>query len=83
MFLGVSSSKAYNIQGLGQLTKLRTWKIDFCKEIQELSGVEHLMSLEELYIRTCPKLQRGVGILEQLRQQFNKNLKEHSKSSSV
>jgi len=41
------------------------------------------MSLEELYIRTCPKLQRGVGILEQLRQQFNKNLKEHSKSSSV
>lgn len=38
-----------------------TLKIEFCKEIQELPGLEHLMSLEEVTVRNCSKLQ-GVGV---------------------
>lgn len=35
----------------------------YCKEIPELPGVEHSMSLKELNARNCPKLQWDGGYL--------------------
>ena len=55
-----------SIEGLGKLTKLKELRVRKCHEIQEISGVEHVMSLKKLYVAGCPKLKWIRGVLEEL-----------------
>ena len=53
------------IEGLCGLTKLQWLQIRWCKELEELRGIETLISLKELDASRCAKLKtiRGLGCL--------------------
>ena len=60
MLRDAKSCRAY--QDWAKLTKLRTLYVIECCEIEELLGVEYLISLETLYVIRCDKLHHIPGL---------------------
>jgi len=66
------SVKLKRLQGLAQLTQLRELYVEGCSELEELPGLEHLMSLEKLSAAESVKLKslQGLAQLTQLRELY-------------
>eukprot|EP00253_Pinus_taeda_P011609 PITA_11609 len=69
-------SKLRKIAGLSGLRKLQVLDISRCKNVEELPGIETLVSLKELQAYDCAKLKsiRGLAELTKLRLQTLNNL---------
>lgn len=76
-----------NIQGLGQLMKPCTGKIDFLKKIPELTGLEHWISSKDLNACNCSGLGGFLAALSMIERKPPHKMvalcyEEHSKNSS-
>lgn len=66
--LDLTGSKLRKMDGLCGLANLQMLNIQWCKEVEELPGIETLVSLKELWASHCVKLKniRGLGQLTKL-----------------